>query len=93
MAIYRDDPLNVIVILKGRDEFWLSKEEGQPIKQSKMDAMTPLEVFLEIKVPVISVIPGNLGWFSEIPLMGDIVLASERDQRLVNFLCCERNHQ
>ena len=74
----RDDPLNVIVILNGRDEFWLSKEEGQPIKQSKMDAMTPLEVFLEIKVPVISVIPGNLGWFSEIPLMGDIVLASER---------------
>ena len=74
----RDDPSNVIVILNGRDEFWLSKEEGQPIKQSKMDAMTPLEVFLEIKVPVISVIPGNLGWFSEIPLMGDIVLASER---------------
>ena len=74
----RDDPFNVIVILNGRDEFWLSKEEGQPIKQSKMDAMTPLEVFLEIKVPVISVIPGNLSWFSEIPLMGDIVLASER---------------
>ena len=74
----RDDPFNVIVILNGRDEFWLSKEEDRTIKQSKMDAITPLEVFLEIKVPVISVIPGNLGWFSEIPLMGDIVLASER---------------
>lgn len=74
----RDDPSNVIVILNGRDEFWLSKEEDRTIKQSKMDAITPLEVFLEIKVPVISVIPGNLGWFSEIPLMGDIVLASER---------------
>ena len=74
----RDDQSNVIVILNGRDDFWLSKEEDQTIKQSKMDTMTPLEIFLDIKVPVISVIPGNLGWFSEIPLMGDIVLASER---------------
>ena len=60
---YKRRSFNVIVILNGRDEFWLSKEEGQPIKQSKMDAITPLEVFLEIKVPVISVIPGNLVGF------------------------------
>ena len=44
----------------------------------EISSTTPLEIFLEIKVPVISVILGNLNWFSEIPLMADIVLASER---------------
>ncbi len=73
----RDDPLNVIVILNGRDEFWLAKEESLT-KMGQMDSATPLEVFLEIEVPVISVIPGNLSWFTEVPLMADIVLASER---------------
>ncbi|MDC3159986.1 enoyl-CoA hydratase-related protein [Pseudomonadota bacterium] len=73
----RDDPFNVIVILNGRDEFWLAKEESL-VNAGEIDATSPLEIFLEIKVPVISVIPGNLGWFSEIPLMADIVLASER---------------
>ena len=72
------DPSNVIVILSGREDFWLPKEKDQTIKQSKMDAITPLEVFLDIEVPVISVIPGDLSWYSEIPLMGDIVLASDR---------------
>ncbi len=73
----RDDPLNVIVILNGRDEFWLAEEDSLT-NLGGMDLTTPLEVFLEIKIPVISVISGNLGWFSEIPLMADIVLASER---------------
>ena len=73
----RDDPLNVIVILNGRDEFWLAEEDSLT-NLGGMDLTTPLEVFLEIKIPVISVISGNLGWFSEVPLMADIVLASER---------------
>ena len=77
-----NDPENMVVILRGNDEFWVvdSPFNNQKSSNISLDTPIPLEVFLDIEIPVIAVIPGSLGWFCEIPLMADIVLASERSQ-------------
>jgi enoyl-CoA hydratase/carnithine racemase len=84
-----DDPENRVVILSGTGERFcadfdygsfarlISADPPTAWARIRADGRRMLQAFLDIEVPVISVVNGPALSHSELPLLGDVVLASE----------------
>ena len=82
-SLFRDiatDPHNKVVMITGfGNKFWkgAEKEEGSVNPASDWRTEGLLELLLRIPVPIIAAINGPVRQYCEIPLLSDIVLATE----------------